>query len=80
MRKYRFDFYLYIQDTMLREKTNIARDFRNDLDLITISNKRINDNRRYTIRTNVCVRVSREIFATTNKFNSITSSTKNKRQ
>ncbi len=65
---------------MLREETNVAKDFRNNLDSIIIFNKRINNNKKYITRTNVCMRISREIFVTTNRFDLITSSTKNKQQ
>ncbi len=76
MRKYRFDFCLCIHDAMLCKETNIAR--RNYLDSIIISSKRINDSKIYVTKTNVCMRISRETSAITNKFDSITSSIKNK--
>ena len=46
---------------MLRRETNIARNFRNNFDLITISSKRINDNKKRLARTNIYI--SRERFS-----------------
>ncbi len=61
---------------MFCKETNVAR--RNYFDSTTISSKRIINNKRYITRTNVCVHISRDIFAITNKFDSITNSIKNK--
>ncbi len=63
---------------MLCKKTNIAK--HNYFDSITIFSKKINNSKRYITRTNIYVRVSRKIFAITNKFDSITNSIKTKQQ